>query len=275
MLRMICTCLVILTMPQVAISEDDKDKGNTSIIGGIVITGINDFLSSPVGPGPAIQLVGEYNPGGDEPLLVTPSTSEDAILATVLNPVFLGVLGLTPDEFPPGLSNVPLHENAVPVAPSIQVRSPGLRASIAPAGVPARRVEDPITLGDWLDAKGMAIIHCSEDDSGATVQFFFRDLVPKGLYTVWAVAVPPPPPAPQVGFPTAFGGVPNMFTADMQGSAVFRRDVAYCPSDGDLHDITAAYHSDGMVYGNFPDATFDGFPSGIVTHDHVVFLLQP
>ena len=106
MLRMICTCLVILTMPQVAISGDDKDRGNTYIIGGIVITGINDFLGSPVGPGPAIQLVGEYNPGDDAPLPVTPGTSEDAILATVLNPVFLGVLGLTLDEFPLGLSNV-------------------------------------------------------------------------------------------------------------------------------------------------------------------------
>ena len=120
----------------------------------------------------------------------------------------------------------------------------------------------------WLRLLMNHIPNCSRDGSRGSVSILFWGLVDNGLYTVWAV------PADENILPSAFGGVPNVFTADRGGSAFVHRTVAYCPTDGDLINITAAYHSDGMVYGNFPDATLDGFTSGIVAHDHVVFPLQ-
>lgn len=266
MIRIMCTCFFFLIFSQVAMSDGGPQHGGRSVIHGIAVTGINDLLGSPIGPGPSAQLVGEYNPGGDEPLPLTPETSAHAILATHLSQGFLDNFAQLPrDFFPPEIDNVPLHLNPVPVAPSIHIRVPVAPASVAMAGEPSRRDENPITLGDWLDARGKVIIHCSKDGSRASVFFDFRGLVDNGLYTLWAVSTG--------GFPTAFGGVPNVFTADRRGSAFVHRQVAYCPTDGELLDITAAYHSDGMVYGNFPDATLDGLPSGVVTHDHVVFPL--
>lgn len=262
-----CTCILFFIVPQIAMSDDNHSERETTVVRGIVVTGINDVLGSPVGPGPAIQLVGEYVPGGDEPLPVTPDTSEHAVLATRLNPILLSFVNLTPADFPEDIDNIPLHENPIPFLPTIFERAPAVPASFAQAGEPSRRVEDPITLGKWFGAKGKAYIHCSRERSQAFVYFSFRRLVPNGLYTLWAV------PATPGGLPTAFGGVPNVFTADRRGSAIVSRKVAYCPTDGQLHDITAAYHSDGMIYGNFPDATLDGFPSGIVAHDHLVFPL--
>lgn len=267
MLKLMYTCFFLLFISQAAMSDSGhtKSKGKKTVIHGIAVTGINDLLGSPVGPGPSAQLLGEYIPGGDEPLPLTPATSADAIMATHISQGFLDLVGLPRDFFPPDIDNVPLHLNPVPVAPSIHIRAPAAPASVAGANVPSRRDENPITLGEWLDARGKVTIKCSMDGMHASVRFFFRGLVDNGLYTVWTVSVE--------GFPTAFGGVPNSFTADHRGSASFRREVAYCPTDGQLLDFTAAYHSDGMMYGNFPDATLDGFPSGVVTHDHVVFPL--
>lgn len=265
MYKIICTFFFFLIFSQVAMPDDDRHHSGRTVIHGFAVTGINDLLGSPLGPGPSAQLVGEYNPGGDEPLPLTPDTSPDAILATHISQGFLDLVGLDRGFFPPDIDNVPLHENPVPVAPSIYIRVPVAPASVAMANEPSRRDENPITLGDWLDARGKAIIHCSRDGSRASVVFIFRHLVHNGLYTLWAVST--------TGLPTAFGGVPNVFSADHRGSAFVRRKVAYCPTDGELLDITAAFHSDGMIYGNFPDATFDGFPSGVVAHNHVVFPL--
>lgn len=269
MLRITCTCLVFLLVPQVALSDSTGHHRDRSVIHGIVVTGINDLLGSPLGPGLTAQLLGEYVPGAVEPLPVTPDTSEDAILATVYPPALLGLFGFVPgDNYPDDRDNVPLHENPVPFPFGIQNRIPAAPASESTAFEPARRDEDPITLGDWLDAGGKAFVNCSRDGSRARVFVVMWGLVGNGLYTLWAV------PADETILPTAFGGVPNVVTADRRGSAFVHRTVAYCPTDGQLANITAAYHSDGMVYGNFPDATFDGFVSGIVTHDHVVFPLQ-
>jgi hypothetical protein len=270
MLKIMCTCFFFLIFSQVAMSDGGPQHGGRSVIHGIAVTGINDLLGSPIGPGPVFQLVGEYVPGGDEPLPVTPDTPEHAILATRYPVDLLLFFGIVPgvDGYPDDQDNVPLHENPVPVAFSIYNRAPVAPASVATALEPSRRDENPITLGDWLNARGKVIIRCSRDGTRASVVFFFQGLVDNGLYTMWVV------PA-DGSLPNAFGGVPNVFTADGRGSAHFRRTVAYCPTDGHLLDFTAAYHSDGMAYGNFPDATLDGFTSGIVAHDHVVFpLLQ-
>lgn len=271
MKKIMCTCFFLLIFPQVAMSDGDRKHHGRSVIRGTVVTGINDLLGSPIDPrGPAFQLLGEYVPGADEPLPLGPDTPDDAILATRY-PLDLLAFFTPPfvpgENYPDNGDNVPLHENPTPLAFSIFNRNSEfvVPASVATALEASRRDEDPITLGDWLDAKGKAYINCSRDGSRASVFLVFRGLVHYGLYTVWAV-----PSDPSL-LPNAFGGVPNVFTADRRGSAFVHRRVAYCPTDGQLRDITAAYHSDGMVYGNFPDATIEGFVSGIVAHDHMVF----
>jgi hypothetical protein len=270
MQKIICACFFFLIFPQVALSDGARKHSGRTVIHGFAVTGINDLLGSPIGPGPNFQLIGEHVPGGDEPLPVTSGTPEHAILATRYPLDLLGLFGIVPgaNGYPDDQDNVPLNENPVPVAFSIYNRFPVAPASVATALEPSRRDENPITLGDWLDARGKAFIRCSRDGSRASVVLSMKGLVDNGLYTLWAV------PA-DGSLPNAFGGVPNVFSADRRGSALVHRTVAYCPTDGQLLDITVAYHSDGMAYGNFPDATLDGFVSGIVAHDHVVFpLLQ-
>ena len=269
MSRLTCTCIIFLLLPQAVLSGEDGHHSNLAVVDGIAVTGVNDLLGSPIWPGLTAQLLGEYVPGAEEPLRITPDTSHDAVLATHYPQELLDLFGLVPGEnYPDNGDNIPLHANPVPVAFSIYNRIPAVPASVATATQPARRDENPITLGNWLGAEGKAFIYCSVDGSRATVLMLFRGLVANGLYTLWAV------PADETILPVAFGGVPNIVTADGHGGAIAHRNVAYCPTDGELGNITLAYHSDGMVYGNFPDVTFDGYISGIVTHDHVVFLLQ-
>lgn len=80
-----------------------------------------------------------------------------------------------------------------------------------------RRMMSPITLGQWIQARGELAVAISNDERSAFFEFAFQGLVPDSVYTVMSLRqhdldpVEPTRPGPL--------GVPNVFVTDSEGKA--------------------------------------------------------
>jgi hypothetical protein len=270
---------------------------------GKAATGVNDLcgvplftLDSPPGVNPNfhIRAVGEYDPVGSAPIDLTPANCDNSIvLATYTDPVFIANSGLP--DIDARLKNIPLRENYVISSPDTtrsQLPSvdsvPGNAFPVTKSGP-----STPITLGDWLNARGQMFLTCRSDGT-AKIRLRYRNLVPNGLYSAWGIwsTTPPGAPAARV-LPLPLGGLPNAVTADSYGRASFTRELASCPkditADGSLMlFIDLAYHSDASLTGAFPQITAapttfreangtvfsSPLVNGAVSHDHVLILIS-
>ncbi len=104
----------------------------------------------------------------------------------------------------------------------------------------------------------------------------FKNLVPRGLYTMWYFFLPTPPTQPFTGtldLPLgARDGSQNSFRADASGDAAFRATFKPCLqlSGGQLASgLAVAWHSNGTAYGS------DAGPFGYVSHVQLFLLLPP
>ncbi|MCR9089577.1 MAG: hypothetical protein NXH97_22900 [Rhodobacteraceae bacterium] len=111
-----------------------------------------------------------------------------------------------------------------------------------------------LTLGEWFAAKGSGSYIC-EDGTG-TLDLAFENLVPNGVYTMWHDFMVWPPTEPFIGtYDLPFGardGSENVFTADANGDATFKRTISPClqlTGEHLLADLAIAWHSDGKTYG--------------------------
>jgi hypothetical protein len=130
-----------------------------------------------------------------------------------------------------------------------------------------------ITLGQWLDASGTGTYACA--NGSGTVRAAFKNLVPRGLYTMWYFFLPTPPTQPFTGtldLPLgARDGSQNMFRADAAGNAVFRATFKPClqlSGEQLASGLAIAWHSDGKTYAS------DAGPFGYTSHVQL-FLLLP
>lgn len=251
---------------------------SVDIIDGIVETGFNRRFGQPLMDfGPPLgqfggTFTGEYNPYGPEPLPLTPNTTDDAILSTFIDRDFLqGVYGFPPDSLDLSGNNLPLRSALVQVGPSITNRAslPGI-FDAPPYTAVMSEPNFAITWGDWKAASGTLIIACRSDES-ATLLAFFRNLIPNGVYSMWHFSAPLPGAPIPVNLQAA-GGIPNVFTADERGRARWRREVNYCANtDNTTWSYAVAYHYDGSVYGNFPDAPLERLYDGVATGEVLAF----
>ncbi len=131
-------------------------------------------------------------------------------------------------------------------------------------------------------------------DGTAKVRLNFRNLIPNGVYTVWALWNTTPSGASDSAVvPLPFGGFPNILVPNKAGRASFVRELASCPKDitldgSQIMSVETVYHSDGNASGIFPElgnapivvTTPDGteFSSklvpGAVAHDQLNFLIS-
>lgn len=93
------------------------------------------------------------------------------------------------------------------------------------AYIPDMRIEDgprdyaPITLGNWVKAKGQCVVSLCDNQRAARFDFKFSGMIPDSLYTVMSlrendlnpVATTRPGPL----------GIPNVFITDSEGNAEF------------------------------------------------------
>jgi hypothetical protein len=85
-----------------------------------------------------------------------------------------------------------------------------------------RRVTEPVTLGQWVQAQGRLEVAVTDNGRAAEFRFEFSGLVPDSMYTVMSLRENDLAPAP-VG-PSRPGplGVPNVFMADADGKGNYR-----------------------------------------------------
>ena len=124
------------------------------------------------------------------------------------------------------------------------------------------------TLGKWLGASGIGIY--SVDNENAELELSFKNLVPKGVYTVWCSRITFPPEPKLVDKPCgAEDGSQNGFTSDEKGTGSF--SLMLMPLDASAKEtasiIALDYHSDGKIYGSSPG------DFGFNSHVQLFFLL--
>jgi len=242
---------------------------------GVAITGNNNRLGTTVfsfervGAVTFGQFVGVWDENSTLPMVIDPSTPDDAILATI-----------APAGFPLYGTNAPniLFQNLrfqdVPsiIAPNGALgtipSADDVLATVRSSGV---RKKD-YTLGQWLDAEGTVSMRCKKDGT-TVVRANFSGLVPNGgLYSIWAFW------APEIGTLNVipFGGSgTNAFATDSRGNAKLRLALPYCALDSqDDHVLVALqldFHSDDGITGAFPNLPLvEGRGPGIIGHSHLI-----
>ncbi|MDK8875500.1 HAD-IB family hydrolase [Paracoccus sp. SSJ] len=85
--------------------------------------------------------------------------------------------------------------------------------------VHGRQMRSPVTLGDWIKAKGELTVSLENDSREARFSFVFSGLVPKSVYTIMTLREDDLKP----GVRTRPGplGIPNVFVTDDLGAAAF------------------------------------------------------
>lgn len=243
-----------------AFAEDDEAKDY--YVRGEVSTGYNMSKGKPlydlggVIGAPAFHYTYAYEPNGTEPSPILEDTDENRLVATGVDPNFYLGLGIDPNIISPEVINLPYRAmpfttdgNTAEAIPLEPITSDNYKTEFTYSS-PSK----PITIKDWYRARGLSHIKClSETKAIATLKF--RHLIPNGVYAAWTIIGEDKDSDGLRDFfsPKAFGGAPNIFSADSKGSAVFERTIPYCPhTDPDTMSIEISYHVDGATYGAVP-----------------------
>ena len=275
--------LIILTLftfiPLICSANSKKSKVYS--IDANLVTGLNRFASKPLfkfpeAPPPAqligFDALGEYDPNGTDPIPLSMSTPDNAILATYLDSFFLQPQ-FSPVE--PELLNIPIRDVATWTISDLMTREivpPHLESDVLDITQAEPDGELPITFGQWQEASGKLTI--KENQDGARIKIRVNNLIPRRLYTVWALWFVMPDDAPPFLFPQPLGGLPNAYVTSSKGNAVFRRQLNFNPieeaqTEGDgkvLIAIATHLHSDHIAYGGVPSPIQGGMPPGTVLH---------
>lgn len=257
-----------------------------TIIKAEVATGPNKFLDKPIRNHGFVfgwpmrtlgfSELGEYNPNGTDPLPLTSETDLDAILATFVDPEFAKTIGFDPGDLDPSFINVPIHKVKTLTEIRTQTGVKIERASLPgmfdsnPFQASIAAPNKPITLGDWVKAKGTAIIECDREGH-SVITIRVRNLIPNRVYTVWSANV-----SAELGpFNQTLGGAPSVIMTDENGNGRFKRELNFCllgPVDevqAQMLWIMVVLHSDHMAYGGVFTTNEDSLFGGTVAHVHL------
>ncbi len=254
-----------------------SEKSNIGIIKGKAVTGFNRSLSQPLWDlGEPFGFAGfnflfKYTPGAVEsdPLMV--STPKKSLVSTGIDQDYLALSGLSFNDINYQHLNTPLRDIFYNVGNGREQLEQIAFAEIDEISKVA--YGSPITLKNWLSAKGKAKYKCNSKKS-SQISFSLNGLIANGVYTAWGVFNQDTDDDGMIDNLAAipFGGLPNVIVADAKGKAVFNRHLNFCPSSNEnLLVVEFDYHSDGNVYGGVPDDAANGLPSGIITHSQIAF----
>jgi hypothetical protein len=143
-----------------------------------------------------------------------------------------------------------------------------------------RRRTDPITLGEWLRARGRVRVTLEDFDpeaggfTAASFHLQLRHLIPDAVYTVWAIRGQVRPNAGvQRQRQVAPLAIPNVVVTDSRGHAApsfkvvhpFPDPATDVPQARRIFTIAIVYHSDYQNWG----ACFGRFGAGVEVHAHM------
>ncbi len=153
-----------------------------------VTTGVNrlygqpllefDFMPSPFKEKFGFEMMGVFNPDGPNPLPLTPSTPDSAVLASLVDVQGVGLPQAIFQSADPTLVNVPLRDIQTWVLPPNLKKRAALPPHLAgPVTGPTQaEPSGPITKGDWFEASGILKVDCAPE--GNSVSIHVKALVP-------------------------------------------------------------------------------------------------
>lgn len=273
-LKILLPVLAVVSMTSLTVVSSSH---RAALIKAKLATGTNRFLSQPLHDfggtiGTAgFSNVGARNPSGTQPLPLTTDSRASSVLVTFVDQGFLALFGKTIDDVDPDLMNVPLRDVTMNVDLNGVQRAKPTPIRLAEQLQPSQASPaDPVTLGQWTQARGFAFIRCA--GRGANVQLTLRGLLPNRVYSAWGLF------GGQSITPFPLGGAPNVMVTDSNGNATFERELNFCPFDlkpgqAPLLAIDIVFHSDHQNYGLVPELDLAGFFTGTITHTQLEFLV--
>lgn len=267
------------------------DHGRRFVEIGVPSTGLNRNLGEPIWRYPALEpfvpmfgdpvallgfnTVGALDtligPGNGNSTPLSPTTPGDALVASHLDAIGLGFVGLDPSTVPFSVLNVPVDETEI-LVDEFGVHREAVTCATDSSDLTAITRSGPcdgeITLDTWMRARGVAVIDCHPNGT-ARARVFLGNLRPNRLYTVWMV-VEDFASGPQfLVRPIPFGGVPNVVITDRRGRAQLDRNLSYCPHDQpQALGLAVVMRGNGENFGGVavpflnqqdPTTAFDGF----------------
>lgn len=142
-----------------------------------------------------------------------------------------------PDQLP--LANAVVR----PSYPLNEAPIPDLREQDGP------RKRQPVTLGQWMQAKGKLTVEVSRDRESAVFKFDFSGLIPESLYTVMSLReMDLDPTNPSRPGPL---GIPNVFITDEEGRSHYKAKIPNpFPTDGNrIINVVVLWMSYQQSYG--------------------------
>ncbi|MEY9944265.1 hypothetical protein [Kitasatospora sp. GAS1066B] len=198
-------------------SEIVDEDGNFVVIGRINRPGpdggtVSAWGSAVVSPASPLPPLGQNLPYAIVRELDTDPTAPDASTELYTLPLPLPCNNY-PMLFAPA-QRPDAHEVKRPSHPLHNAPIPDLREEDGP------KVREPITIGQWVQARGQLKVHVPAHRRGADFSFAFTGLIPNSLYTVMSLREHDLDPAG----PTRPGplGVPNAFITDDHGMAHYQ-----------------------------------------------------
>lgn len=261
--KALCKFLAVVLVPSLAlshnlISEAHAEVTERTILGSSTV-GWNKHYGGPIADMPpeigtfGFQTVAQYNPGG-EAIPIDEPTRASTLLATFLDPEWIQGFGFPEFFLDIAKSNIPMRD--IP----IRIDSTGVNKmplkSISEVGqmdVGHAEPNYPITLGDWLRARGEMSFTCFNGEQ-ANVDARFSGLLPNRVYTLreWFR-----PGTEFIAVPGVFGGAPASFVSDEYGNGEYKARLPFCPpmsADETDHllfaiaiTINLAHESGGLV----------------------------
>jgi len=204
-------------------------------------------------------------------------TPENALLATYVDEAFLANFmgGVSVAKLPIDTLNIPLRDVGVNASPyGVDYFPAPAITEVAQGGIfqPAQSLPaDPVTLADWMNAKGRMSFKCDEEGY-SEVKIRMNGLLPNRMYTVWGFFDSQETlPFDDFGPIRPLGGVSNLVVSDGRGAAEYKRVLNFCPMEIKQGEVPLAavfvyFHSDQMTYGAVPSFIDEGRFPGATGH---------
>jgi len=242
-------------------------SAETLVIDATTATGWNRYFGRPIADAPepvrgfGFTTIGKYNPDSDTPIPLRRHMSKDTLITNFFDPGFLEGFPVPPEAIHLALDNVPLRNFPTnDDASGISRRSvPGI-LSAEQTELSQAEPSDPVTLGDWMKARGRLEATCDENGRGHA-RIIATNLLPNRFYNVleWFNY---DRPSPFIVVPGMLGGVPDAVVSDENGNALFETDMNHClPQSPDEAspsvNVLLVYHTDQRSYGGVPMTPLD------------------
>lgn len=234
--RLFLGALAMFSMaPLLATTNAIADGPRTRVIEATAATGMNRLFGEPIAVFPdavgafGFTTIGAFNPDGDRPIPLTSDMPDSTLIVNFLDVAFLEFFfGQAGDPLDFATVNVPMRQ--LPVASDASGVNHRTLPGILEAGqmdLSQAEPADPITLGDWLKARGTLKIDCPVDGY-PSVHIRMSGLLSNRFYTFleW---FRPGPASPFVVVPGIFGGIPGTVTSDEGGNAEYHAVLNACP----------------------------------------------